>query len=308
MAAIITQNHQKKGLICAANGSPIAYRQPNAELIHGDSLEILATWPSESVDMIFADPPYRLSNGGFSCQNGRRASVNKGKWDEARSLEEDHQFNVRWLSECQRILKPTGTLWVSGTQHVIFSIGFALQSLSYHLLNTVTWLKPNASPNLSCRYFTHSTEILVWASPARFKPLRHTFNYKEMKEENGGKQMRDVWTIPVPPRSEKLLGKHPTQKPLRLMRRLIAASTHPGDVVLDPFAGSCSTGVASVELGRRFVGIEREEEYIELGKRRLAMTAKSGPVRVAKTERSSRRRRPVRGRVEVRSKQKAANQ
>lgn len=276
------------------------YRQGGVELFQGDSLQILGAWPDASVDLVFADPPYRLSNGGFSCQNGRRHLVNKGEWDEARSFEEDHEFNIRWLGECQRILKPTGSLWVSGTQHVIFSIGFALQNLGYHLLNTVTWLKPNASPNLSCRYFTHSTEILIWASPGHFKPLLHTFNYKDMKAENGGKQMRDVWEIPVPSASEKLLGRHPTQKPLRLMRRLIAAATMPGDLVLDPFAGSCSTGVACVELGRRFVGIEREREYIELGRRRLAMAAKNGSVAVTNATSTTRqRRRPVRGRIEI---------
>lgn len=258
----------------------------NATLIRGNSMELLPQFPDESIDVVFADPPYRLSNGGFSCQNGRRASVNKGKWDAAHSLDEDHEFNMSWLRECQRILKPTGTLWVSGTQHVIYSLGFAIQNLGFHLLNTVTWLKPNASPNLSCRYFTHSSEILIWASPRRLTPLRHTFNYKVMKEENGGKQMRDVWTIPVPPRSEKLLGKHPTQKPLRLMRRVIAASSQPGELVLDPFAGSCSTGVACVELGRKFIGIERETEFLDLGQQRLEMAAKSGPSPVKSTHQS----------------------
>jgi site-specific DNA-methyltransferase (adenine-specific) len=291
------------GLSVASDVFPIVHRQADAELIHGDSLDVLATWPAGSVDLVFADPPYRLSNGGFSCQNGRRASVNKGRWDEARSLDEDHDFNVRWLAECQRVLKPTGTLWVSGTQHVIYSIGFALQGLGFHLLNTVTWLKPNASPNLSCRYFTHSTEILIWASPSKRKPLQHTFNYGEMKAENGGKQMRDVWEIPVPPQSEKLAGRHPTQKPLRLMRRLIAASTNQGDLVLDPFAGSCSTGVAAVELGRRFVGIEREHEYIELGRRRLTMATKNDSARAGKggSAPTKRRRRPVKGRIEVKT-------
>jgi site-specific DNA-methyltransferase (adenine-specific) len=248
-------------------------------LIRGDSISTLPLFPDESVDLIFADPPYRLSNGGFSCQSGRRALVNKGTWDAARTHEEDHEWNLTWLAECQRILKPTGSLWVSGTQHVIYSLGFALQTLGYHLLNTVTWLKPNASPNLSCRFFTHSSEILIWASPHRQTPLQHTFNYHTMKTENGGKQMRDVWEIPVPPQSEKLLGKHPTQKPLRLMRRIVAASTNPGDLVLDPFAGSCSTGVACVELGRLFVGIEREPEYLELGTRRMGMAGMAAQVR-----------------------------
>lgn len=252
----------------------IAHEQDNAVLLKGDSLEMLAMFRDQSVDMIFADPPYRLSNGGFSCKNGRRASVNKGSWDVATNLGNDHDFNMTWLRECQRILRPSGTLWVSGTQHVIFSIGFAMQNLGYHLLNTVSWFKPNASPNLSCRYFTHSTEIIIWASPSKGVPLRHTFNYKKMKEENGGKQMRDVWEIPTPPKSEKLHGKHPTQKPLRLMRRIVAASTNPGDVVLDPFAGSCSTGVAAIEQGRQFVGMEREDEYLSVGRDRLLATAR----------------------------------
>jgi site-specific DNA-methyltransferase (adenine-specific) len=260
--------------------SAIAYDRDGAILLRGDSLDILAAWPSGSVDMVFADPPYRLSNGGFSCQNGRRACVNKGKWDEARSIEEDDEWNLRWLRECQRVLKPSGTIWVSGTQHVIYSIGFGMQRLGYHLLNTITWLKPNASPNLSCRYFTHSTEILVWASPQKASPLLHTFNYKMMKEENGGKQMRYVWEIPVPPRSEKLFGRHPTQKPLRLRRRIVAASTHPGDLVLDPFAGSASTGVACVDLGRAFVGVELQAEYLELAARRLDRARAGGPARV----------------------------
>jgi site-specific DNA-methyltransferase (adenine-specific) len=267
------------------------YSQGNASLVEGNSMELLPRWPEASIDMIFADPPYRLSNGGFSCQSGRRASVNKGKWDEARSLEEDHEWNVTWLRECQRILKPSGSLWVSGTQHVIYSIGFALQSLGFHLLNTVTWLKPNASPNLSCRYFTHSSEILIWASPERMTPLRHTFNYKRMKAENGGKQMRDVWEIPVPPRSEKLMGKHPTQKPLRLMRRIVAAASDPGDLVLDPFAGSCSTGVAAVELGRGFIGIERESEFLELGSQRLEAAATGSTIDVKSTNEASTQRR-----------------
>jgi site-specific DNA-methyltransferase (adenine-specific) len=293
-------------LIAKKQDFSVSYNSGTAELIQGDAFKLLREWPDQTVDMIFADPPYRLSNGGFSCQNGRRASVNKGSWDKARSLAEDHAYNVEWLQECQRILKPTGTIWVSGTQHVIFSIGFALQSLGYHLLNTVAWLKPNASPNLSCRYFTHSTELIVWASPTKSKPLQHTFNYKLMKEENGGKQMRDVWEIPVPPRSEKLLGKHPTQKPLRLMRRLVAASTNTGDIVLDPFAGSCSTGVACMELGRQFVGCEREPEFIELGSKRLAMAAKTGPASVETGPRSTTRRRAPQG-VTVRPKKRAAN-
>jgi site-specific DNA-methyltransferase (adenine-specific) len=173
---------------------------------------------------------------------------------------------------------------VSGTQHVIFSIGYAMQELGYHLLNTVTWYKPNASPNLACRFFTHSTEILLWASPQRSRPLAHHFNYQAMKVQNGGKQMRDlweiceqprpggdqvVWGIPTPGPREKSHGRHPTQKPLALLERVLAASSTEGDLVLDPFAGSGTTGVAALRAGCRFLGIEREADYVELAARRL---------------------------------------
>src|SRR6266702_5974240 len=176
----------------------VRHRRGDFRLIEGDCLDVLGRLPESSFDLIFADPPYLLSNGGSTCASGRRVSVNKGRWDASGGLPTDHQWNLRWLDACRRVLKPSGTLWVSGTQHVIFSIGFAMQSLGYHLLNTITWFKPNASPNLACRFFTHSTEIVLWASPARLKPLPHTFHYRDMKAENGGKQMRDLWQIPEP--------------------------------------------------------------------------------------------------------------
>lgn len=258
-------------------------------VIQGDSLELLGDLPDACVDLLFADPPYHLSNGGFTCKSGKRASVDKGAWDASAGPANDHAFQRRWLREAQRVLKPSGTLWVSGTQHVIFSIGFALQELGFHLLNTVTWFKPNGAPNLACRFFTHSTELLIWASPQRRKPLPHTFHYQEMKRENGGKQMRDlwqfdweapepggeqvVWSIPTPGKREKLHGSHPTQKPLALLDRVIRCSTNPGEVVLDPFCGSGSTGVAALALGRRFLGMEYDAEYVELARRRIAEVA-----------------------------------
>src|SRR3954462_12316021 len=159
------------------------------KLYKGDSLSLLGQFPDETFDLIFADPPYFLSNGGFTCKGGKRVSVQKGEWDESKGVDDDHRFTSAWLEACKRVLKPSGTIWVSGTQHVIFSVGFAMQRLGFHLLNTVTWFKPNASPNLACRFFTHSTEIVLWASPARMKPLPHTFHYRDMKAENGGKQM-----------------------------------------------------------------------------------------------------------------------
>lgn len=258
-------------------------------VVQGDSLKLLEDLPDACVDLIFADPPYHLSNGGFTCKGGKRASVDKGAWDASQGLAADHAFQKAWLAAAQRVLKPSGTLWVSGTQHVIFSIGFALQELGFHLLNTVTWFKPNAAPNLACRTLTHSTELVIWAAPKRHKQLLHTFNYRDMKAENGGKQMRDVWkldfeppeaggpqvmwTLPVPGKSEKSHGNHPTQKPLSLLERVIRCSSSPGDVVLDPFSGSGTTGVAAVSLGRRYLGFEREAEYVELSRRRIVAAA-----------------------------------
>jgi site-specific DNA-methyltransferase (adenine-specific) len=257
-------------------------------LYQGDSVEMLNQFPEQQFDLIFADPPYFLSNGGFTCKSGKRASVQKGAWDVSRGVEEDHRFTLEWLKACQRVLKPTGTLWVSGTQHVIFNVGFGMQKLGFKLLNTVTWYKPNASPNLSCRYFTHSTELLIWASPKPAKTLQHTFNYAKMKAENGGKQMRDVWNLPrtgeeeltadgtgrmwtqiAPRREEKAFGSHPTQKPVALLERIIEASTPEDAVVLDPFNGSGTTGVAALKLGRRYVGMDLDEKYLELTKKRL---------------------------------------
>jgi site-specific DNA-methyltransferase (adenine-specific) len=190
------------------------------------------------------------------------------------------------------VLKPSGTLWVSGTQHVIFSVGYALQELGFHLLNTVTWYKPNASPNLACRFFTHSTEILLWASPTRSRPLAHRFNYRAMKSANGGKQMRDlwaitqrpepggeqvVWALPTPGPREKVHGRHPTQKPLALLDRVVAASAAAGDLVVDPFCGSGTTGVAAVRAGCRFLGIERDPGYVQLAASRLRSAGAGAP-------------------------------
>ncbi|MFZ5471333.1 MAG: DNA-methyltransferase [Myxococcota bacterium] len=257
-------------------------------LYRGDSVQLLSTFDERTFDLIFADPPYFLSNGGFTCKSGKRAPVEKGAWDASRGVEDDHRFTLEWLAACKRVLKPSGTLWVSGTQHVIFSVGFAMQRLGYKLLNTVTWYKPNASPNLSCRYFTHSTELLLWASPGGKGKLLHTFHYARMKAENGGKQMRDVWNLPrageeeltadgagrvwsqlTPRREEKALGGHPTQKPLALLERIITASCPEDGLVLDPFNGSGTTGVAAVKLGRRYVGVELDLKYLELSRRRI---------------------------------------
>ena len=217
--------------------------------------------------MIFADPPYFLSNGGITCHAGRMVSVNKGKWDVSRGVEENHKFNLAWLSKCQQVLSKDGVIWVSGTAHVIFSIGFAMQQLGFKILNDIIWFKPNASPNLSCRYFTHSTETVIWA--AKNKRSKHTFNYELMKQISNGKQMRNLWELSPPQPSEKLHGKHPTQKPLKLLERILLASTNEGDIVLDPFNGSGSTGVAALRFGRKYIGIEISQEYLDLTISRL---------------------------------------
>ncbi len=274
---------EQRDSLAFVDSLPVRHEGDRFRLLSGDSLELLERMPAASVDLVFADPPYNLSNGGTTCQAGRRVSVNKGAWDASLGLAEDHGFHRRWLAACRRVLKPSGTIWVSGTQHVIFSLGFAMQELGYHLLNTVTWFKPNASPNLACRFFTHSTELVIWAAPARGKQLLHTFNYPQMKAQNGGKQMRDMWPLSddgggvlwdlaAPGKREKALGRHPTQKPIALLDRIIAASSNPGDLVLDPFNGSGTTGVVAVGRGRRYVGIDLDPTYLDLTERRIAAT------------------------------------
>lgn len=218
-------------------------------------------------DMIFADPPYFLSNGGITCHAGKMVKVDKGQWDKSNGPELNHEFNTAWLSRCQRLLNPNGTIWVSGTQHIIFSIGYAMQQLGMKILNDITWEKPNPPPNLSCRYFTHSTETIIWA--AKNDKSKHCFNYEKTREMNYGKQMKTVWTIPAPNGEEKEFGKHPTQKPVALLERIILASTNEGDFILDPFSGSSTTGVAAIKQNRRFVGIELEPEFLSLSIMRL---------------------------------------
>lgn len=231
-------------------------------------MEILPALGLEGqVDLIFADPPYFLSNGGATCKGGRWASVNKGDWDRLTSVEAMHAFNRRWLGVCQSLLADHGSIVVSGTRHVIFSVGFAMQQLGFKLLNEITWEKPNPPPNLSCRYFTHSTETILWA--ARDAKSKHTFNYKEMRAENGGKQMKSVWRMPSPRKREKAHGKHPTQKPIALLDRIVRATTEAGGLVLDPFLGSGTTGMAARMNNRRFVGVELDPLYLELAVKRL---------------------------------------
>jgi site-specific DNA-methyltransferase (adenine-specific) len=233
----------------------------------GDCLEVLARLPEHSIDLIFADPPYFLSNDGITCHAGRMVSVNKGKWDRSRGPNDNHDFNRAWLSACQRVLVPNGTIWVSGTSHVIHSVGFAMQQLGFKLLNDITWVKRNPPPNLSCRYFTHASETVIWA--AKTNRSKHVFNYKLMRQMAGGKQMKSVWEIPAPTRHEKRFGKHPTQKPLALLERIILASSREHDTVLDPFMGSGTTLVAASQLHRKAIGIELSQDYVDMSLHRL---------------------------------------
>jgi site-specific DNA-methyltransferase (adenine-specific) len=249
-------------------GEP-AFHDPrhHIKIYHGDCLDILAAIPAASVDLVFADPPYFLSNGGITCHAGKMVSVNKGAWDRSRGADENHQFNRAWLAACQRVLKPDGSIWVSGTSHVIHSVGFAMQQLGFKLLNDISWVKPNPPPNLSCRYFTHATETIIWA--ARDKKSRHKFNYKLMKQMNAGRQMKSVWQILPPAADEKKFGKHPTQKPLELLERILLASSSEGDLVLDPFLGSGTSALASLRLSRGAVGIEADAIWLNLTVQRL---------------------------------------
>jgi len=240
-------------------------------LYHADCIEfmdiLINKYPEGKFDMIFADPPYFLSNGGITCHAGKMIKVDKGKWDKSKGPDLNHEFNTSWLSRCQKLLKPNGTIWVSGTHHVIYSVGYAMQQLGMKILNNITWEKPNPPPNLSCRYFTHSTETVIWA--AKNEKTKHLFNYDQMRKLNNGKQMKDVWLMTAPKNSEKMLGKHPTQKPIQLLERIILASTNINDLIFDPFSGSSTTGVVAIKLKRKFIGCELEQDFITLSSKRL---------------------------------------
>lgn len=245
------------------------FHEEDFVLYLGDSLKLLKEFPDSHFDMIFADPPYNLSNGGFTVHAGKRVSVHKGDWDKSKGFYEDLYFHMKWIEECKRVLKPNGTIWISGTYHSIYQCGFALEVNGYHILNDIAWFKPNGAPNLSGRYFTASHETLIWAR--KNKNAKHTFNYKLMREgewhnkdfiKRAGKQMRSVWSIATPGATEKKFGKHPTQKPIALLERVILSSTKEGDLILDPFTGSSTTGIVATMYGRKFVGIDTEENYL----------------------------------------------
>ena len=234
-------------------------------LLHGDCFKLLREFEFK-FSCIFADPPYFLSNGGISVQSGKVVCVDKGEWDKGKSQQEMLEFNMEWLGLCRDKLKDNGTIWISGTYHNIFSIANCLTELGYKILNVVTWAKTNPPPNISCRYFTYSTEFIIWARKSEKKP--HYFNYDLMKLINGDKQMTDVWHLPAIARWEKSCGKHPTQKPLALLARILMASTKPNEWVLDPFCGSSTTGIAANLLGRRYLGIDLERDFLDISRRR----------------------------------------
>ena len=244
------------------------FETDNFKLIYDDTLKAIKKFEDKTVDMIFADPPYFLSNNGITCSGGKMVSVNKGEWDKSLSVKEKHKFNKKWIKECYRILRDNGTIWVSGTLHNIYSIGMALEEEGFKIINNITWQKTNTPPNLACKTFTHSTETILWARKD-LKKVKYTFNYEIMKQLNNNKQMKDVWTTSLTRPSEKRCGNHPTQKPLEILNRLILASTKGDDLILDPFCGSGTTMIECKLLNRRGIGIDINIDALKLAKSRL---------------------------------------
>ncbi len=234
-------------------------------LIQGDCVETLSKFKF-GFDMVFADPPYFLSGGGISYQSGKVVCVDKGDWDKPVTSEELDAFNLRWLTAVREHMKDNATIWISGTHHNIFSVQQQLLKLGFKVLNIITWAKTNPPPNISCRYFTFSTEFIIWARKSPKVP--HYFNYVLMKKLNGDKQMTDVWQLPSIGKWEKSCGKHPTQKPLGVLVRIIQASSEPNSWILDPFSGSGTTGIAANLLGRNYLGLEKDEDFLLMSKKR----------------------------------------
>jgi len=246
---------------------------PLNQILPGDCLEVLPGLPAKSVDLVFADPPYnlQLSQGLWRPNRTRVAAVEDG-WDKFASFEEYDRFTRLWLSTCKRVLKETGTLWVIGTYHNIYRVGAILQELGFWILNDVVWLKSNPMPNFHGVRFTNAHETLIWAQKTR--GAKYTFNHHAMKSLNDDLQMRSDWTLPLCTGRERLRADgakvHSTQKPEALLYRVLLSSTNPGDVVLDPFFGSGTTGAVAKKLGRHFIGIERDEGYIKIAQKRIA--------------------------------------
>lgn len=234
-------------------------------LFKGNSMQVLRQF-NQQVDVIFADPPYFLSGGGKKIQGRTMVSVDKGDWDKVRPASEIDDFNREWIKACKPLLKDNGTIWVCGTFHNIYSVEKCLKEDGFQIINIITWQKSDPTPTWGELHFNFSSEYIIWA---RKNPRsKHFFNYELIKELNGGVLMPDIWKLPTVGMWEKGCGIHPTQKPLRLLYRIVVASTRVGETILDPFAGSCTTGIAANLLGRRFIGIDQSEEFLNLGIRR----------------------------------------
>jgi site-specific DNA-methyltransferase (adenine-specific) len=243
------------------------------KIIIGDCLEVLKSIPDESIDLVFADPPYGLAKKkGLGWKYSKHITLQEA-WD-IFSKDEFFDFNIKWITECMRVLKHGGSMWVCGSFHNIYQLGFILQHLDAKINNSIVWFKPNAQPNITCRMFTESTEHLIWASKNHSKS-KWTFNYDLIKTLNNGKQMRNMWEIPLTPKSEKWAGVHPTQKPTELLKRIILACTKEGETVLDPFAGSGTTCIAAKFYGRSSIGIEKEKKYLSIIKKRMSPSQKT---------------------------------
>jgi modification methylase len=253
------------------------------DIIHrGDCIEVLRSLPDASVDMVFADPPYNLQLGGDLLRpDNSKVDAVDDDWDKFDSFAEYDAFSRAWLSECRRVLKPEGSIWVIGSYHNVFRLGAAIQDLGFWVLNDIIWRKSNPMPNFKGTRFTNAHETLIWAARSR-EQKRYTFNYDALKAFNEDTQMRSDWTLALCTGEERLKdeeGKkaHPTQKPEALLHRVLLAATRPGDVVLDPFFGTGTTGAAAKRLGRRFVGIERDEGYAKLAEKRIKAVVPAAP-------------------------------
>jgi site-specific DNA-methyltransferase (adenine-specific) len=241
----------------------------NAAIYEAKSELFIPELGTEFVDCVWADPPYFLSNGGTTCSGGERVSVDKGDWDKSQGTEKDYEFTFAWLSRCHEALKENGTIWVSGTLHVYPLVAMAMKDIGFRLLNDIVWEKTNPPPNIGRRCFTHSTEILLWA--AKSEKSKHVFHYDEMRKENGGKQMKNVWRYTRPMGKEVQFGGYPAQKPVALIDRCLRSCTNKGDIILDPFMGSGSSGVAAVNLERNYIGIDEDPKAFDLAQKRLSL-------------------------------------
>ena len=278
----------------ARSQSPAAPPVPVADklgegnrLLVGDCLELMRAMPDASVDMVFADPPYNLQlRGELHRPDNSKVDAVDDAWDQIGDFAAYDRFTRAWLAEARRVLRPDGTIWVIGSYHNVFRLGAALQDLGYWVLNDVVWRKANPMPNFRGRRFTNAHETMIWA--ARDQKSRYTFNYASMKALNDDIQMRSDWFIPICTGSERIKDSagrkaHPTQKPEALLHRVVVASSKPGDVILDPFFGSGTTGAVAKRLGRRFVGIERDEIYAEVARRRIADVRRADDETIATT-------------------------